>query len=278
MLSWIIIEIDKYMKRKSVLSVIILLALLCLLAACGQQSKTTAWTEYNLSDEVEYIEVRGYKIVQNKMGDVEKGARLNIQHPEAGAMTYSYNVKFSHDGLVCDRELLNSKDQILCHDEKKYSELGHCLGKHTYNEKGELESFSDYRYREGVLVSHCVYSADSLCLNKEYYGYEPDGKIAVQFVTIDNKTGTYSHIYNKGKLVEAWYGEESPDFPYGFHLINTYNEYGEVEKKIQEIYTNTTVLTYTYQYSYDEHKNWVTRIDYLNGMPSAYVERNIVYF
>lgn len=265
------------MKRRNALSIIGFLGLFSLLVGCGQ-AKKTAWAEYNLKDDVKSIEVRGYKVVQNEMGDIEKGSRLSIYQPGDGAMTYSYNVTFTHNGLTCERELLNSRDQVLSQEKKSYNRSGLCLGKYTYNEKGQLESYSDYGYRDGVLVSHCIYSADSLCLNKENYGYEPDGKITVQFVTSENRSGTYSHIYKKGKLIEAWYGEESPDFPYGFHLINTYNKYGEVEKKIQEIYTNSTVLTYTYQYRYDKHDNWVTRIDYLNGMPSAYVERNIEYF
>lgn len=265
------------MKRKDVLFVISLLGLLCLLVACGQ-AKRTAWSEYNLNDDVKCIEVRGYKVIQNEMGDIEKGTRLSIYHPGDGAKTYSYDVIFTSNGLACEQKLLNSRDQLLGKEKKRYNRSGLCLGKYTYNNEGELKSYSDYGYRDGVLVSHCIYSADSLCLNKEHYGYESGGKITVQFVTSENRSGTYSHIYEKGRLKEAWYGEKSPDFPYGFHLVNTYNEYGEVEKKVQEIYTNSTVLTYTYQYSYDEHDNWVKRIDYLNGMPSAYVERNIEYF
>lgn len=147
---------------------------------------------------------------------------------------------------------------------------------------GQYGYYHSYTYnKQGQLAESYMYDSTGHLMVLEQLSYDKNGYIAERKETTYRADDTLRDCnqYKRdshGNTIE-WIICDSDCKPIT-KIVREYNTKHDVVKFIQVDGEGKVQATYTYQFVYDQHGNWVQQYVYLEGEPTFILERTIEYF
>ena len=248
---------------------------------------TNKVNEYELTCNVKSYTIKTYEIV-SKFGEYCKGD-INSSFESTNAI-----FEFTKDGLLKSKSDLeirhgNFTGEIGGKDIYKYNKNNELISEHSYYSNGSLMSYTLYEYD---ISGHCI-------CEKYYYN--------------DNSLRwTVTYTYDNDRIIKLMHDEEPniPDFGVfkkkihesdyeityvyddnGKHIKNIIHDFktctqeektyeyvfGDTNVEVNEYGLVTKIDELTFEYTYDNHHNWITKTTYKNTIPISIIERDIIY-
>ena len=192
------------------------------------------------------------------------------------SITKKYNVKqelveekcFNKDGSLRNQNVIDKKE-----NGNEVSIFSSSDGKiihkveTSYSNNGRLSNTVVYSYMSNrINRSKCIYDKNGNQI--EMSNYNQDGSLDFKRVTVFDDFGNgieWSH-FNKEGILESKYSRK-------FDCMNNPIEW-------KELYSLDGVLSpnKSFDYNYDSNGNWIKRVDYIDNIPQAIIERQIDYY
>lgn len=247
---------------KKVISIVLLLISITSIISCTNNNKKTDTQLLKLNEEVKYLEICTYKVVE-KGGKIGKGnliAYKFIEYNEDGYMvsyidnTFKSTFKYDSKGNKVELNSFNRNSKLEYKTKFKTDSLGNVIEESFYKANNELKNKTTYRYdsignkievnnfnKGGILEYKITYLYDKKANIIEEYKYKSNG-------VLEYKT-TYLYDTKNNKIEENNY-------------IN-----GLLAKKTK------------YKYEFDQNSNWKRRTAFdKNNQIESITERKIFYF
>jgi hypothetical protein len=211
-----------------------------------------------------------------------KTIQLEIYNPDGSSQfTDQYSYEYDDNGAPVKRfsYFNGTLEGVYLY---QYDDNGNLLEIDKVNEDESLQTTVSYRYNDAGYVTGEYSYASGYLIYGHTYEYDGKGnKIEDKFNNYsgnhDSKT-TYGYD-DTGKIIEQ------TDYAYAggllFHsekYIYTYDDKGNVTKAITTYVEEERTTTATYQYTYDEHDNWVQMIMFSGHKPVSLIERTLEYY
>jgi hypothetical protein len=183
------------------------------------------------------------------------GRRLSMLEQYDGKQRYTGRVQF-----------FANKDKMLSTISYKDKDLELIkMTKHWYDPEKTLLSTTYHDNTQRLLLTK-KYEADTDSAGRKHV------KI-FDYAKPDTCTGMTSYLLDDaGNHLEDVTQDERGNVSY--YSTNVHNEYGHITEQVT--FTERKVkLSYTYEY--DEHKNWVIKRIYTDGVPTTFVRRTLFY-
>ncbi len=243
----------------------------------------------NLKGSVQSVYIKTFKVSKSSGELIQKYALKHKYNTEGNL------VEISNFGY---NEKLDSKEVFYYNDAKLTSVR-------IENSTGETGKTTSFQYdRNGVLLAQEKMNNRQETEHKTTYLYNDKGQLLSKTKTIPsiNYSMTESYVYNNktGHVVvknkKARIGTSKETYEYNTRdLISKKSEYNAVSELFSVItyeYNDNNdkislkkhdangVQTYdeSYEYTYDQHKNWTKRISYHQGVKASVTTRDFVYF
>lgn len=246
-------------------------------SGCQRKNIDNDWNKMRLKGKIQQMDVKPFN-VKVRFGEIEADGEL--KYPDTKMQFISTeitNVKFNEFGNKITETILGSGEI-----KYKYDQSNRLIGSsYQIIQKERNEYIYD---KEGKIVEENGYCDQDSCTD--------DDKATL--------TSKIKHHYNNEKklLRSEWYsgtGELTLRIEYEYNnkgLISStkrdavffksdqnieYNENNDESKR--KIKNNLSgEKEFVYQYLYDEKKNWIKKVIYLNNEPLILLERKIIYF
>jgi hypothetical protein len=151
----------------------------------------------------------------------------------------------------------------------------------NYNGKNTNSNYSTktlYKYDDsGNLFEKSIYKSDGSLVSKNIYKYDLKGKLVEDDTYNSNGslhcTNTFKYDDNGNKSEDKSVGK----FFFQKHTIK-YDQYGnqiEINSGYQEVGIDATSA---YKYEFDNHNNWIKKIEFYNNTTKHIIEREIEYY
>ena len=213
--------------------------------------------------------------------------RFNLKGQEIGSISrylgYTITEKQEHDskGYVISKSYIDSASKnTIIKETFKYDSSGNKIEMRYFQKDGSEKSRTTYVYDENKkLVEESLYRSDNL-IQKYVYLYDENGNIYCKNnYGSDGITITTQNFYKydpRGNKISEEI--KTKDNKYNWKITQKYdNHNNEVEYTYYGSDTNSTTK-WTYEYIYDTHGNWTTKIRYSNGLVNGKLERIIEYY
>jgi len=247
---------------KKIIPIVLLFISIASIISCTNSNKKSDTQLLNLNDEVKYIEVCTYNVVE-KGGKIEKSnliAYKFIEYNEDGYMasyidnTLKSTFKYDSKGNKIELNSFNRNSKLEYKTKFKTDSIGNIIEENLYKANKELESKTTYRY-------------DSICNKIEVDNYNKGGVLEYKI----------TYLYDtKENIIEE----------------NKYNSTGVLEYKTTYLYDSKNnkieennyikgqlAKKTTYKYEFDQNSNWKKRTAYnKNKKVESITERKIFYF
>ncbi|MDO4880374.1 MAG: hypothetical protein Q3983_03770 [Capnocytophaga sp.] len=240
-----------------------------LLFSCKNSNEKTDLEKQNLHGDISSIRMIPYKPIENN-GKIQKG--------EVAQERENSLVIYNPDGNQKEKIFYQKNNDLA----RKYT--------YTYNDKKQRTRV-DYHKVEGNLNLYYQYKYDDKGNRTEINEYTDKGLLYTQEKRKfdDNNNLKEQSVYNdKGLLLKRVIFSYNKDnnciseqrFDENNTLVAKYNyNYDKNDNIIEEKFYNLSGLvhTRTYVYTFDDEKNWISRIEYQNNKPNYIIERKITY-
>ncbi len=242
----------------------------------GTDNPITDLIKMNLNGNVKSINKISYKIIVKSSGEFIKGKRGGKILGEGEFIIFNKKGnKISEFDNYDNRLALvytynyDDKENVI---EKSIYEFDSIVKKGVFNYyKGTNDIEVNWINYRGDFEGKMVYNYDIKGKLNEMSSYDIDGSLYRK----------YSFKYDiKGNNIELYSYSKSERLVRSKNL--TYYENGNIKTTHLKSYSvNNNILNETrntYDYTYDNKENWITSINYRNGIPEYIIERKIEYF
>ena len=270
--------------------------------------------EYELNGKVKSVDVHFYK-VEEKFGELVKGKRENFRYKyyinEKGNLTrkevydsnnnlYGVTVYSYKTGLLEHFKYLDSDGAIDDITQYKYDKKGNRIRSDHFGSENNLKWFYNMSYNDaGYLIEKNRYEPNGQLHSKDKYlydnngnmtehsSYHSNGHLKYKYIYEYDKNGNETKItrYNSKKEIEM---NEVYLYDPKSNLLNEMHKYNAEGKKSysslylyndeKDITKIESLLDEKFQYRYDQRKNWIEKISFLDGFPETLTERIIEYY
>jgi len=267
------------------------------------QEQKNDWTEDGLKGKVKTLTQFTYQAIY-RFGKIEKG------EPSASPLAENFQMIYNEKGNKIEENRLNSDGSLSENYISKYDENGNKI-EENYYDADENSSWKDiYTYDEkGNKIAEYTYDSDSILVSNNTYKYNKNGKIKREFHYWEGRLSTESTFkYNENGKIEriSYYVEGNLQIKWTYKydekgilieeimddssrklFYKIFYRYDEKGNLIEEIIYDSPrkflkKYTYkeknTYQYEYDEQKNWTKKIEFQNDIPKTFTEREYQYY
>lgn len=225
--------------------------------------------EFNSDDRLKFI------IKYDDIGNPIEGN----EHISDGSFLKRYINIYNDKGVVIEHNNYNSVGKIESKFTFKYDKRGNKIETNEYNSDGNIETKYIYKYDDkGNKVEKKKYNLDGILEKKYIFKYDDKGNLLEEtFYSEDlEKITKYDYQYDDigNKIISKNYLYEN----FSYKVVDIYDNKGNEIEAI--FYDEYEVITshYTYEYEFDEQKNWIKKIEFKNQTPTYLLEREIVYF
>ncbi len=253
---------------------------------CNREDVDNDWKKMNLNGKVKKIEMEMFKPI-TKFGLIEAGEKI-VQ----GSLGEHESVEFNEFGKIMKKKLFGHDGEYVYFynsqqlERVEYLFLYKAVKKYVYDSEGKVSEVNEYCNEENCMgiggmgdllgKERLKYNDIKKVVRSDYYS--GSGNL---FLRIDYTYDIYQGfpIYVKHTNVVNFNGKEE---------ISETNElsisYNKDNDKIREFVVSTSALLgkserdYTYQYLYDEKKNWIKKVTYKDDKPETLSVRKIVYY
>lgn len=258
----------------------ILLALIGLLSSC-QAEPHNDHVDLHLKGKVKELRIKRYKAIE-KSGRIAKGRQVSrtLDKPqlyEYEGLPANSKAYFGEDKEMQSLEIYDAKDELVSKVYLKdtifemYGPTG-ILGANVvvndrwypskmtvYRASGELIEYTliEYDKKDKLDRIHREYNKDGELMAETKYDYDDKGRIAVIETQVNQRS--YHRLKEEHKIETI-----------------TYDKHDHPSQVTIDDGRNTQVINI--EYILDEHNNWVQSIEYINGKPSRFIERTLVYY
>lgn len=190
--------------------------------------------------------------------------------------TYKYDLKNNR----IENNSYSKKDKLTERTSLTYDSIGRLTQLNTYNSRGSLKEQSLSKFSNNgqfelrtttdehwLITEKLEIIYNSKGEQTEISKFSSKGKMSAKMNLIYNEFGNVSEkkMYsNKGVINEK--------FIFKYNNLKELNEYGVFNE-------NETLIAHAaYVFYYDKNNNWIKKVSYFNGAPSAITYRTITYY
>ena len=268
--------------------------------SCGKplhQEKDTY--SYEVKGKVKHLSTFHYEAKESK-GEIVRGKTQRNGETD-------YTISFNRHGYVTLAYFYGKNDSLDVKLIRNLDKYNHCLGETRYNYKDvklyeSIWSYDEKRNnidRTSVLTDGSVFTYANLHYNDKgqliarkdlrqknsnafdslAWKYDNKGRQIVE-EKYNNyghiSTHTFEYLGNRKKANKIRFYNHAHELK--SYVDITYNAYDLISEAIQFSTDSTVLAKLENHYEYDDKKNWIKKVSYLNGSPNTYQERTIVYF
>ncbi len=218
-------------------------------------------------------------------------------------ITYKYN----ENNHITERNVFDSSGTLLRKNSYIYNENECLVEELTINNKNEIEVKNTFIYdARGDFVEGNSYNSDGKISGKtkskydddnnslEIIKYNPDGKPKDKNIFKYNSKGSFieEDSFNKAgillvktfwqydkneRVIESfdYKGESSVKLS---RMTSLYDDSGNIIEKCDYMDDGSLFYKVEFKYIYDKNNNWISKIQYYNGVPTLFAEREIEYY
>lgn len=256
------------------------LALIGLLCSC-QAEPHNDHVDLHLKGKVKELRLKRYKAVE-KSGRIAKGRQVSrtLDKPqlyEYEGLPANSKVSFGEDKAMDTLEMYDSKDElvskVLLQDTvfQMYNREGLLGANVVVDDRWYPKKMSVYRGTGELLEYTLIEYAEDNPLNRIHREYNKEGQLMAE-------TRYEYDEQERLKRVDTQVNQRSYHRLKKEHKIETitYDKHNHPATVTIDNGSNTQVIKI--EYILDEQGNWVQSIEYVNGKPSRFIERTLVYY
>lgn len=214
-----------------------------------------------------------------KYDDMGKLIEGNENNSDGSFLKCYINI-YNDKGVIIETNYYNTIGNIETKYTYKYDKRGNKIETNEYNSDGNIETKYIYKYDDkGNKVEENKYNSDGILKTKYIFKYDNKGYLLEKntFYSEGLETITkYDYQFDdiRNKIISKNYLYEN----YSYKVVDIFDKSGNEVETI--FYDEYEVITshYTYEYEFDEQKNWIKKIEFKNQTPTYLLEREIVYF
>ena len=219
------------------------------------------WVKRNTSGEE--LEVKEFKFKDGKViAEIRKNS--GIQH----------EIRYEHNGDRIVSEERYTNQRLKSRTEFIYDTHGHKIEEATYDANGDLMYYVQYEYENDLLILELYRNKAQEITRKVTFQYDENQNVVFMSIFDSDQIETIeTNSYNEQNLlIEQSITENGNEI---WRQNYTYNDNGKVIESVSFDGVNRESIAY--EYSYDDHGNWIQRVLILNGKPYQALKRSIEY-
>lgn len=211
----------------------------------------------------------------------EKGERKeSYDYAEDRSIEEKTEFVYNDDGLIVKENCFNSEGKIIRAVILKYNEAGEEVERSTYDENGNLDRKEVTNYNEnGKIAEKKTYKSDGSLESRFTCDYNQKGDMTFKYYNEDGElTLENNYIYDEnGNTVQENSASTGAYLNYTSKQLISYDDFGEVIKRTSYVNGDLKSET-TYEFEFDQNKNWVKKTEFENRIPQEIIEREIQYY
>lgn len=220
---------------------------------------------YNSKNEV----TRKYDITYNGKNPVE-----SYYYDDKGKITGKETYVYDDNGNELSSSSYDADGTFRYKFERKYDKNNNEIEWLGINPNGRKETRQVWEYNDkGLKTVKYFYERYDSLINKETFKYDEKGNLVEHNAfTPEGGQGFFSndHAFDKNNYV---LGDTILS-----RIVNKYDENNNLIERYFYDNKGKVYLTYEYKYKYDEAKNWIQKIEYIDKKPVWIEEREIEYY
>jgi len=285
------------MKTKFIAVIILIFSFYC----CSEKEKQeNDLIKNNIKGNVKSTKTGTFKAIE-KFGEIvkgqvysppfteiffnEKGYIIEENQYKNGSLSWKTKCKYEKNNII-EKNGYNSDGQISSKTELEYDQKGNIIKKTKYPVikifwKGKRIKYeTTFKYnKNGNKIEENRFNSDNTLGTKVKFKYNEKGDVIE--VNEYNSDGSlrvkkrFTYTISGNIEEEIAYKPDGDLFWKNVYKYNKNNDYSEYL-----IFNNKDILDskITYEYQYDNHNNWIKKIEFSNEKPDVIVEREIEYY
>lgn len=188
------------------------------------------------------------------------------------------SVIFLPDGREISEKILNADGSIYRKKVSIYNDEKQLTAVNTYDESAKLIQFDTLMYNaKGKLFYRASYDRFKIKQSDLNYDYDNQNRlISESFSNLYGQSRRTNFKYDaENQLYETYYIDNSGRLRRA--EVHTYDDSGKLVKTERYDNKNEQGRTKVCEYIYDDHNQWVTKIEFTNDIPEYIIKRDIVY-
>ena len=161
----------------------------------------------------------------------------------------------------------------------KHDKIQNEVKMYLYTPENKLLHINIDRFDEhGNIIEEAEYNSDNILTKVCYYLYDKKGNLIEEAEyfgnNLINKT-TYKYD-RKGNIIEEQ--EYFSDSELAWKYICKYDKNRNQIERLKYLSNDSLSSKHTYKYTYDKYRNWINRVEYINGKYMYLTKRTIEYY